>query len=123
MTTNFIDLSTKLTKTDYPIKLKGYVIKRRTSSEGDILRYTEGKTLTNGMIIPVMCVRYNYVQNNTSSGNSGSTSSMEDINIDSDFHGWKNKKIKIRKRMDVTSPTSYISYQYVFYYLEKEDSV
>jgi hypothetical protein len=121
---------------------KPYKILCRLCSEGDILRFPEGKTISNGKIIPVhtllfkreqpLCSGYSF-DNKTYTcdchdGHDSFVLRKELSELDNDYYVWKDQKIKIRKKIDMReelkdkkpylSPTNYDEIRYRFYYLE-----
>jgi hypothetical protein len=53
------------------------------------------------------------------SGKSASASYKEKTDLDNDYYAWKDKKIKIRKRIELLdNPLHYCKISYSFYYIE-----
>jgi hypothetical protein len=105
------------------MSLQKYKIVCRKSDEGEILDYPSGKTLENGKIIPIVCIMYRTHNNTNQTTSSNSVSVEEHTEVSTDFYGWKNKKIKIRKMCHIKkengyNPQYYDVIRYSFYYLE-----
>jgi hypothetical protein len=103
-------------------RLQCYKTVCRRSEEGEILDFPKGKTIGNGKIIPVICIMYRTSFPVNQAGVNAVTVE-EHTEISTDFYGWKNKKIKVRKMLHVRAdhgydPKYYEVIRYSFYYLE-----
>ena len=102
--------------------MKRYCVVCRKSEEGEILRYPEGKSISNGKIIPVVCIMRKTIHPQQQ-GLPFVITVEENLNLDTDCYGWKDRKIKIRKLSHIRkengyNPLYYDVIQYAFYYLE-----